>query len=64
MSLCPLCNRMSCDHEPEERGQTFEEMIRPLTPDEEKVVIARNNGDQVALNVALATLGREPENIN
>ena len=55
---------MSCDHEPEERGQTFEEMIRPLTPDEEKVVIARNNGDQVALNIALATLGREPENIN
>ena len=36
MSLCPVCGRTMCDHTPEERGQTFEEMIRPLSPEEEE----------------------------
>ena len=37
MSLCPECGRAYCDHTPEERGQTYEEMMRPLS-DEERVV--------------------------
>jgi hypothetical protein len=31
MSLCPVCGRVYCDHTPGERGQTSEEMNRPLT---------------------------------
>ena len=34
MSLCPKCGRYLCDHTPEQRGQTFEEMIRPLNAEE------------------------------
>ena len=34
MSLCPICGRFLCDHTPEERGQTFEEMTRPLSAEE------------------------------
>lgn len=30
-SLCPVCGRVYCDHTPRERGQTREEMNRPLT---------------------------------
>ena len=33
-SLCPVCGRVYCDHTPDERGQTGEEMNRPLTDDE------------------------------
>ena len=36
MSLCPVCGRALCDHSPEERGQTFEEMMRPLSDEEQK----------------------------
>ena len=36
MSLCPVCGRVMCDHTPEERGQTFEEMMRPLSPEEQE----------------------------
>lgn len=34
MSLCPKCGRVLCDHTPEERGQTREEMLRPLSEEE------------------------------
>lgn len=37
MSLCPVCGRVMCDHAPEERGQTFEEMMRPLSPEEQAI---------------------------
>ena len=37
MSLCPVCGRMMCDHSPKEREQTSEEMMRPLTPEENKL---------------------------
>lgn len=37
MSLCPICGRMYCDHTAEERGQTPSEMMRSLSPEEEKV---------------------------
>lgn len=36
MSLCPICGRVYCDHTPEERGQTNEEMMSDLTPEELK----------------------------
>ncbi len=38
MSLCTVCGDMMCDHTPEERGQTFEEMMRPLTKLERDLV--------------------------
>ena len=34
MSLCPKCGCQLCDHTPEERGQTPEEMARPLSEEE------------------------------
>lgn len=34
MSLCPICGRAMCDHTAQERGQTFEEMMTPLTKEE------------------------------
>lgn len=34
MSLCPVCGGFYCDHMPEERRQSFEEMYRPATDDE------------------------------
>ena len=37
MSLCPVCGRAMCDHSPAERGQTHEEMMRPLNEEEKKV---------------------------
>jgi hypothetical protein len=37
MSLCPVCGRAMCDHTPQERGQTTEEMMRPLSPEEKAV---------------------------
>lgn len=43
MSLCPTCGRVYCDHEPEERGQTFEEMMRELTDEE---TAAWRSGDE------------------
>lgn len=36
MSLCPKCGRAMCDHTLEERGQTYEEMMRDLTPGERR----------------------------
>ena len=36
MSLCPICGRAMCDHTPSERGQTEDEMMAPLTPEESK----------------------------
>ena len=34
MSLCPVCGRVMCDHTPKDRGQTHEEMMRPLSEEE------------------------------
>lgn len=34
MSLCPICGRAMCDHTASERGQTDDEMMAPLTPEE------------------------------
>jgi hypothetical protein len=27
---CPICGRLYCDHSPEERGQTMEDMISDM----------------------------------
>ncbi len=35
-SLCPSCGRYLCDHTAEERGQTEDEMMRPMTAREER----------------------------
>ena len=37
MSLCPVCGRAMCDHAPSQRGQTQEEMMRPLNKEETEV---------------------------
>lgn len=50
MSLCPVCGRWSCDHTPEERGQTHEEMMRDLTLDEQ---VAFRSSDEFKLTTAL-----------
>jgi hypothetical protein len=42
MSLCPICKRAMCDHTSEERGQTEEEMIAPLTEEEIEIVKTAN----------------------
>lgn len=42
MSLCPICKRSLCDHTEEERNQTSEEMMRPLTKDEIEIVKKNN----------------------
>lgn len=46
MSLCPNCGRLYCDHTADERGQTFDEMMAPLTP-EEKDVFDREPPDSI-----------------
>ena len=51
MSLCPCCGRWLCDHSPEERRQTVEEMMKPLTENEIK---AFESGDGEMKKVAAA----------
>ena len=46
MSLCPKCGRVYCDHTPTQRGQTYEEMMAPLTGEELKIV--KERGRQAA----------------
>jgi len=50
MSLCPKCGNYLCDHTLEERGQTYEEMIRNLSPEEEAAW--RSDNDAEKLKVA------------
>lgn len=51
-SLCPLCARAMCDHTPEERDQSFEEMMRDLTPEELEAYRANQTGSPVMLALA------------
>ena len=37
MSLCPVCGRAYCDHTPEQRDQTYEEVMAPLTDAEKEL---------------------------
>jgi len=58
MSLCPVCGRVYCDHTPGERGQTPDEMARPLTseetkawkhePDSRRIALAQKNAHSAA----------------
>jgi len=43
MSLCPVCGRAYCDHTPKERGQTTEEMMRPLSEEEQAAWASGSN---------------------
>ena len=52
MSLCPECGRVLCDHTPKERGQTHEEMTRPLSMEEEKAW--KNNPADSQVKIAVA----------
>ena len=47
MSLCPVpgCGRAYCDHTPAERGQSHAEMMRDLTPEEERLRATRPPND-------------------
>ncbi len=36
--MCPVCGDVMCDHTPEQRGQTYDEMMRPLTEQEVSLV--------------------------
>jgi hypothetical protein len=51
MSLCPICGMVYCDHTPEERGQTHEEMMQDLTLDE--LVAFQSNDPKFKLSTAL-----------
>ena len=33
---CPVCGRVYCDHTPEERGQTYEQMREDMRKDAER----------------------------
>jgi len=51
MSLCTQCGKYLCDHTPEERGQTYEEMMRPLTTEEDQLRITEppNSPKKIAM---------------
>jgi len=52
MSLCTICGRNSCAHTPEERGQTFAEMMRKLTLDETEFWLKHKEGDPEVIKMA------------
>lgn len=52
MSLCPVCGRAMCDHTPDQRGQTFQEMMRPLS--EEELQVWQTEPDDSPVKVAMA----------
>ncbi len=52
MSLCPVCGRAMCDHSPAERGQTHDEMMRPLSEEEESMW--RDNPSDSHVKIAIA----------
>ena len=60
MSLCPICGRESCDHSCDERGQTFDEMMRPLSTEE--MNIWKNESIQTAIEYANSEQRRNDDN--
>jgi len=52
MSLCTICGRVYCEHTLEERGQTVEEVDRPLTPEEDELWHKELNGSQRLIEMA------------
>lgn len=51
MSLCPVCGRALCDHTAVERGQTFQEMMRPLSKEETQAF--RENPSDSEIKIAV-----------
>ncbi|KKU48275.1 MAG: hypothetical protein UX68_C0017G0009 [Parcubacteria group bacterium GW2011_GWA2_46_9] len=51
-SLCPVCGRAMCDHTAVKRGQSYEEMMRPLTPDEEEAWCREPTGAEGLIDLA------------
>lgn len=49
MGLCTCCGRMYCDHTAKERGQTDEEMMRDLSPEERKAWEEGNTQKQIEM---------------
>lgn len=49
MSLCTVCGRVYCDHTTEERAQTIEEIMRPLTDEEELVWRTGSDDDKIKI---------------
>ena len=52
MSLCPVCGRSLCDHSPAERGQTFEEMMRLLSEEEQEALENESSDSPRKIEVA------------
>ncbi len=52
MSLCPVCGRVYCDHTPSERGQTDEEMMRDLSPEEQWALEREPSDSPVKIRIA------------
>ncbi len=52
MSLCTVCGRVYCDHTPDERDQTHEEMMRPLSAEEEEAWKNEPSDSQEKIRVA------------
>ena len=52
MSLCPKCGRVYCDHTLEERGQTLEEMMREISPEEEEAWRTESADSSAKIRVA------------
>ena len=50
-STCPVCGRFYCDHTPEERGQTYEEMMRE--PTEKELELWRRTPESTPERIAL-----------
>jgi hypothetical protein len=56
MSLCPICHKALCDHTLEERGQTYEQMMAPLTPKEMAEWDATRRSETLALSPGVRRL--------
>jgi hypothetical protein len=64
MSLCPLCGRNNCQHSPEEKGQTLQEVLRPLTKEEEKFWMDRSEGDPETIMMARRNAHLDPSDVS
>jgi hypothetical protein len=59
MSLCPKCGLVYCDHPEDERGQTYQQMMRDFCAEERAVWTGAPAGQipEVQLQVAQAHVG-------
>ena len=52
MSLCTVCGRYLCDHTAAQRGQTTEELRRPMNAEETKLWKTEPDGSQKLIELA------------